>query len=160
MAYGGHSQLPVLLIVRQNVPDLRHGLLHLPVGVDLAEETPQLRFNGARIREQKMSYLNCGNVLKGSDEILLIHSSCTRSVPPCRTESLVKHGLHVDTWGRTGSGSDLQTCCWRPRTAVGTSPCSPPSSQTQRLLWTRNVRRPPTHRPQRFYLEDKQQGLF
>lgn len=36
------------------------------------------------------------------------------------------------------------------------SPCSPSSSRTARLLWTRkrNGRRPPSHRPQSFCLEE------
>lgn len=57
------------------------------------------------------------------------------------------------------AGSHLQTC-WSRRRAVGTNPCSPPSSRTARLLWTRtrSGRRPPSHRPQSFCLGEEEEG--
>lgn len=41
--YSCHSQLPVPLVVRQHVTNLRHGFLHLPVRVDLMEERERRR---------------------------------------------------------------------------------------------------------------------
>lgn len=37
-SYSSHSELPVPLIIWQHVSDLRQGLLHLPVGVDLVQD--------------------------------------------------------------------------------------------------------------------------
>lgn len=42
-SYSCHSQLPVPLVVRQHVSNLRHGFLHLPVRVDLTEERERRR---------------------------------------------------------------------------------------------------------------------
>lgn len=42
MTHRCHPQLPVPLLVRQNVPDLGHGLLYLPVGVDLEDEEEKM----------------------------------------------------------------------------------------------------------------------
>lgn len=73
--------------------------------------------------------------------------------------------LHVTTTTRCrtlvcGGGSDLQTC-WRQRTDVEMSPCSPPSFRTARLLWmkTKSGPHPLSHRPRSFYLEEKQRTL-
>lgn len=66
----------------------------------------------------------------------------------CRWVSDVSYG---------GVGSDLQTWHWRRRRDVEMSPCSPSSSRTARLLWTRmrSGRRPLSHRPQSFCLEEE-----
>lgn len=67
--------------------------------------------------------------------------------------------LVSDMSGGGGVGSDLQTWCWRRRRGVEMNPCSPSSSRTAWLLWTRtrSGRRPPSHRPQSFCLEEEEQ---
>ena len=130
-------------------------------------------------------YLHGGNILEGLDEVLLIHSSSNRSIPPCRRQhrDKMRGKVHVNfkymTFFHSGVqnvmcavltlrsvqnmsvfvSSDLQTWRWRRRQDVGMNPCSPSSSRTARLLWmrTRSGRRPPSHRPRSSCLEEEEQ---
>lgn len=42
-SYSRHAELPVPLVIGQHVANLRHGLLYLPVGVDLVDENKKDR---------------------------------------------------------------------------------------------------------------------
>lgn len=113
-------------------------------GEEKKDETKQEK-SQKKSRIKEASNLQTGDVLKSLDEVLLVHRSGARAVPPCTQQHRKKrrkHGAEAIGGLRLLTGhascdrvvSDLQTCCRRRRTDVERSPCSPSSSLTARLL--------------------------
>lgn len=74
-----------------------------------------------RVERDKPPNLHCGNILKGLDEVLLIHGSSTRAVPPYRQH----HGEKTrDTFHTFRPGNSGSVLC-------PTFYCASPSQQQQ-----------------------------
>lgn len=174
-SYSCHSQLPVPLVVRQHVTNLRHGFLHLPVRVDLMEEREEKVHTRAGVLlpadgdgqqfEVHVTYvLTCtvgtssnawmkssSSTAPALDPSLPAENTAERITDPQNAKTVILFFFYIlmNKFGWRCGGSDLQTCCRRQRQGVEMNPCSPPSSRTARFLWTRtrSGRRPPSHRP-------------